>query len=264
MGLPHGLPGWTDLATPDTEQAVDFYSHLFGWDAVETGTSATGTYFMFHKEGRAVAGLGELPEAMQEAGVPAQWNTYILVDDVASVAESAHELGAVVAMPATEVSEAGTMAYVIDPTGAGIGFWEANAHPGSELFNQPGTMCWSELATRDSTTAAAFYSRLLPWEPHVENVPGGNYTTLLLDGRPIGGLFTMGSHWPDSTAPHWLTYFAVSDTDETVAVAKNMGASMPMEPRDTSFGRVAHLVDKHGAAFRVISLSDPLDPPAAR
>lgn len=266
MGHRHGLPGWTDLAAADPEEAVAFYTTLFGWDAVEIGAQeSSASYFMFQKEGNSVAGLGELPPDMQEAGIPSQWNTYVVVDDAAAVAEAATGLGGVVAMPATPIMSAGRMAFVIDPTGAGIGFWEPGDHPGAEVFNQPGTMCWNELATRDATTAAAFYSRLLPWEAHVEEMTGGaNYTTLLLDDRPIGGLFNMGHHWPDSTPPHWLTYFAVSDTDETVSVAKNMGASMPLEPRDSPFGRVAHLVDKQGASFRVISLTDPLDYPSAR
>jgi len=30
---PLGAPCWTDLMTPDTSRARDFYSSLFGWEA---------------------------------------------------------------------------------------------------------------------------------------------------------------------------------------------------------------------------------------
>ena len=51
-----------------------------------------------------------------------------------------------------------TIATSAGPTGAFFGVWEAAAHRGSELVNEPGTVVWNELVTTDLDTAAAFYA----------------------------------------------------------------------------------------------------------
>ena len=45
-----GTPSWVDLASPDLEASVAFYSSLFGWEAEDQGADA-GHYHMFDDEG---------------------------------------------------------------------------------------------------------------------------------------------------------------------------------------------------------------------
>ncbi len=52
----------------------------------------------------------------------------------------------------------------------------------------------------------------------------------------------------------WVHYIAVSDTDATVAKAKELGGSVIKEAFDTPQGRVAILTDNQGAAFAIISM----------
>jgi uncharacterized protein len=54
-------------------------------------------------------------------------------------------------------------------------------------------------------------------------------------------------------APQWSVFFAVADTDETVAKAQELGGEVLVEPRDLpDIGRIAVLRDAVGAMFQVI------------
>jgi predicted enzyme related to lactoylglutathione lyase len=61
---------------------------------------------------------------------------------------------------------------------------------------------------------------------------------------------------PEQVPAHWQLYFAVEDTDATVAQAKERGGSVMVEPVDIPAGRFAILTDPHGASFAVIALSE--------
>ena len=52
----------------------------------------------------------------------------------------------------------------------------------------------------------------------------------------------------------WGVYFAVADTDATVAKAQELGASVFMGPTDIEPGRFAVLADNVGAVFNVLQL----------
>ena len=53
--LVKGAPCWIDLFSSDTERAKDFYGRLFGWTTMDPGPEYGG-YFIFQKDGKAVAG----------------------------------------------------------------------------------------------------------------------------------------------------------------------------------------------------------------
>jgi predicted enzyme related to lactoylglutathione lyase len=253
MGQRHGLPGWTDLFAPDAQASAGFYTTLFGWDIIDSGLPAPGAYYMFQHQGRSVAGVGEVPAGTR---VPLGWTTCILVDDVDAIEARASGLGAEVMLPSADVMAEGRVLVVNDPTGAAVGFWQGRDHTGADAFCEPGLICWNELATSDAAAAARFYTALLPWEAQIENMAAGrSYTTLSMGGESIGGCFTMGGQWPPGTRPHWITYFAVADTGETMAVAKDLGGSVRGEAYHTPFGRVATIADPDGARFGVITLS---------
>ena len=58
--------------------------------------------------------------------------------------------------------------------------------------------------------------------------------------------------------PFWGVYFAVADCDETVAKAKELGASVLAEPMDVpGVGRMSAMLDPQGAAFSVIKNAPP-------
>jgi predicted enzyme related to lactoylglutathione lyase len=82
-----------------------------------------------------------------------------------------------------------------------------------------------------------------------------SYTEWLLDGKSIAGALPMGDNFPPEVPPHWLVYFAVSDTDAAVNTATRLGARTLMPVMDAPVGRFAALTDPQGAAFGVITLA---------
>ena len=58
-GYQAGVPCWVASVHPDPENAVAFYSELFGWEAEETmGTNSPRKYYVCRLRGRDVAAVG--------------------------------------------------------------------------------------------------------------------------------------------------------------------------------------------------------------
>ena len=251
----NGCPSWVDVAVPDIAAATTFYTSLFGWDADDQGEEA-GHYTMFSLGGQAVAGMGQRQD---EAGLPL-WNTYLTVDDLDAALATAPDAGGTIVMPRMEVMEAGSMAIVMDATGAMVSFWQPNQHIGSARVNEVGTLVWNELITRDVDTAKGFYSMVVGWEfaPMDPDDPDG-YQLVTCNDRVVGGLLPMvGDEWGD-TPSHWMTYFGVDDTDATVARVAELGGGVSVEPFDLPVGRVSVVNDPGGNAFSVIAMGGPTD-----
>ncbi|HVF20150.1 MAG TPA: VOC family protein [Mycobacteriales bacterium] len=246
---PPGTPIWVDLMTTDLGAAREFYAGLFGWDS-EDGDPAFGGYTMFTKGGKNVAGVGPV---MAE-GQPVVWSTYLATDDADKTTELVRSAGGQVIVEPMDIPGAGRMAMYADPTGAAVGVWQAGEMKGAELANEPGTVCWNELATRDVEAAKAFYSAAFPieaqgtdWDP--------TYSTLNVNGRPVAGLMPMPAGYPPQVPAHWATYFAVDDTDDVVAKAAELGAKVRQPASDSPAGRSAVLADPQGGVFAVIAMS---------
>ena len=71
----------------------------------------------------------------------------IAVDDIGATVEKVAPAGGQVFIPPMAVGDAGTMAFVADPTGAVVGLWQANQHIGATLVSEPGAIIWNELIT---------------------------------------------------------------------------------------------------------------------
>jgi predicted enzyme related to lactoylglutathione lyase len=242
-----GVPGWVDLGTPDIEASKTFYSELFSWDPQTSPDPQYGGYTTFTLDGRPVAGAGPL---MME-GQPTAWSSYVIVDDAQGTAEKVAAAGGTVIAPPMEVGDQGTMAVFLDPTGAAIGVWQPAKMTGAEVLNEPGALCWTELATRDVEAAKPFYRAVFGWEP--DNEP--NYTQFFLNGKSIAGMMPMGDSFPPEVPPHWGIYFAVTDCEAAVEGATRGGGSLTVPPTDIPQGRFAGVVDPQGAPFYVIALA---------
>ena len=105
-----------------------------------------------------------------------------------------------------------------------------------------------EVMTTDVAKATAFYTDVLgvSWE-QMQMEGGPAYTCLVVDGRQVGGAMTLPD---DSMSPHWNVYFNVTSTDETVARATELGASVVAPAFDVpTVGRMAILADPQGGMF---------------
>lgn len=247
---------WVDLSTYDVERAARFYQSVFGWDVVESDTGDGPRYLFFAQDGQTVAGLGELEEPLREQGIPPAWNHYVSVADADATAARVEELGGTMVIPVMDVSEAGRLGFLQDPTGATLGIWEPDGHFGFEVGTEANTVCWHELATRDLAGATAFFEGLFGWTTAINPLSPAAYRTVSLGEEELGGIIQMTEEWGD-LPPHWTVYFAVEDADETTAAVLEAGGRVHHGPFDTPIGRLAVCADDQDAHFHVIALLTP-------
>jgi len=242
-----GTPSWVDLSTPDPAAAKEFYGGLFGWDAADAGSvEETGGYAMFTLRGKQVAGIGPLMDPNQ----PALWSTYVSTDDADAAAGRARDAGGQVIVEPMDVMDAGRMAFVAHPAGGYVGLWQPGRHIGAELVNEPGSLTWNQLHTRDKDGAAAFYGAVFGWT--VGDFGGAGVWNLGDHG--IGGIMGMPPGTPDDVPAFWMTVFSVADADESVAKASDLGGTVVSPPEDLEgIGRFALLTDPQGVYFGIIA-----------
>src|SRR5688572_17401658 len=119
-----GVPCWVDTSQPDPEEALDFYSGLFGWECrVAMPPDSDGKYFIARVGGGDVAAVESTPEAAPQM---ATWNTYVWVEDADVTASKVRDAGGGVVMEPFDVMDAGRMAVFTDPEGAAFCAWQAN------------------------------------------------------------------------------------------------------------------------------------------
>jgi predicted enzyme related to lactoylglutathione lyase len=255
---PNGIFCWVDLAMNDTAVAKAFYGDLFGWEAVEDPLPGGGSYINFLKDGKRVAGGGELDPAMQGQGVPSAWSSYVKHDDADTIAARITEAGGTVMFPPMAIMEEGRMLMAQDPSGAIFGVWEPKNHTGAQLVNLPGTLVWNELQTRDTAGAMEFYGAVFGWTGEPDD---SGYVTIHVDGRRHGGMIPWEESWGDGPA-NWTVYFNVADVDASAAKAQELGGELVMPARPAGdIGRFTIVKDPQGAMFSMISFNGPADPP---
>ncbi|NVJ58811.1 MAG: VOC family protein [Gammaproteobacteria bacterium] len=247
---------WPELATNDSEKAKDFYKVVFGWSWRDS-PMPEGTYSMSVKDDSITGAMYQLTKDQIEIKTPPHWTTYISVTDLEKSLTRLESLGGKLNLGPHDVGDAGRMAFVEDPEGVRFALWQAkNAH-GAELVNEPGSLCWNELATRDISKATEFYCGLFGWTAEKQTMSMGDYTMLLNGDKAAGGMMPMTAEWGDTPA-HWMTYFAVADTDESCEKIKKAGGSVCVEPFDVpEVGRLAVVNDPQGAVFSIIKLDSP-------
>jgi hypothetical protein len=252
---PDGTPCWIDLGAHDIVAAGAFYGGLFGWDVQQGPPEAFG-YGMCLKDGRPVAGIGP---AQGPPGSTPGWTTYIATVGVDETAGKIKAAGGRVIEEPTDVTDVGRMAVAADPGGAVFGIWQARAHIGIGVANEPGAMCWNENLSRDYEAAKDFYRAVFGYEYGDMSGDGFKYASLKLGGREVGGIGELDPGFPAGVQASWSVYFAVEDTDATAARAAAAGATVTRPPSDTPYGRMAAVTDPEGASFSLISIAPPAE-----
>lgn len=248
---------WMELGTTDTKAGKQFYTSLFGWSVKEFPIGPDQVYTMFQIEGKDVAAMYQQDIEQQAQGIPPHWLSYVSVDNVDEAAKKVKALGGQVLTEPFDVFEAGRMAPVLDPQGAAFALWQPGQHIGARLVNQPGSLCWNELATSDAGKATAFYTQLFDWQAEIMEMGDGPYTLFMHEGRQAAGMMQMTEEW-GNIPPHWMAYFAVEDCDRTLQQVTELGGKVLMGPLEAGeIGRFATIQDPQGAAFSIIKLNNP-------
>jgi uncharacterized protein len=133
--------------------------------------------------------------------------------------------------------------------------WQATKHVGARILNEPGALCWTELATRDTKTAEKFYTQLFGWTSKIggENTPM-EYTEFQNQGKPGVGMMQMPPQVPAQVPPYWMPYFQVTDCDASMNKAKQLGGHVAVAPMDIpNTGRFSVISDPQGAMFAIFT-----------
>jgi len=263
-----GVPCWIDTSQPDPEAAVAFYGGLFGWDFEDVmPPDSPGKYFIARLGGGDVAAVGSQPEG----GPPmAVWNTYIWVQSADEAASKVVDAGGRVLMDPFDIMDAGRMAVCTDPEGAAFCLWQAKRHRGAQIVNEPGSLNFNGLNTRDPNRAKSFYGDVFGWQTldlggaEMWRLPGygefleqsdrGLRERMAESGAPEGfedvvaSLNPLAADEPDVPA-HWSVTFAVDDADATAERAAELGGRVLVPPFDAPWVRMTVIADPKGATF---------------
>ena len=259
-----GVPCWTDHSSADPDGAAAFYGGLFGWELEETmPEDAPGKYLQARLPGGLVAAVGS---QMGDAA-PAAWNTYVWVESADETAAKVVEAGGSVLSEPMTIFDSGRMAFFADPEGAAFGVWQPDQHRGAAVVNEPGSVNFNGLHTRDPEAAKAFYGAVFGWEAlpmgmwalraygdHLELLNPGTRARTREFGGPerfeevVAALSVIPDDQPDTPA-HWDVTFGVADADAIAAKAKELGGTVVVEPFDAPWIRGTVIRDPQGATF---------------
>lgn len=122
-----------------------------------------------------------------------------------------------------------------------------------------GEFCWNDLATTNVEQCKQFYGGLFGWKFRENNATGMAYTEMSVDNQTFfGGMWQTdqcGDAAGEMPPPHWMTYVAVDDVDQTAAKVVELGGSVCVPPTDIpNTGRFAVINDPTGATFSIITL----------
>jgi len=231
---------WHEQVSSDPARAQAFYGELFGW-GTEVFKPGEADYAMIAAGGQMHGGFGKA----LEGAPPPHWLGHVRVEKLEAAIERAQNAGGRLAAGPFEMSEVGRIAIVRDPQGAYVSLYE----PQTEGPRAEGVFVWDELIVPDADAAQRFYEEVFGWRTTDPGPEYGGYRIFQQGEARIGGL--MGF---EGSPPHWRPYVAVADVDGTVARAKELGATVGLEPMDVPMvGRLAVLGDPQGATFGIIA-----------
>ena len=248
----NGEPCWADLQAPDVAAAKDFYGRLFGWTYQDFPTPDGRSYAQAFDGGRLVATIA--PQGpLQPAGTPARWNVYFAATDAAALLEDAVHTGGSVQFGPEQGGDTGVLAFLAPPGGGTTGIWQAGAHYGSQLYDEPGALAWAELLTPEPQAAVGFFQQLFGHE--VTEYPqddGGSYSTLLIDGREVAGVVPAD----EGDEAGWQVYFGVTDIRAAADAAIQAGGEVLVAPdAQPADGPLATIRDPQGGVLSLIQVA---------
>ncbi|MFJ2904119.1 VOC family protein [Streptomyces sp. NPDC087212] len=286
-----GVPCWVDAQLPDLAAGKRFYGELFGWtfegepqgdapgpdapgdpeppeggaqgDPESSSPGGRPEYYGSSgwygagvgpgdvARGKAVAPgdtvwarLGGEPVAAlarkTDGRMPTVWTVYFATPDAESLADRVWAAGGQVVTAPVPVARLGTTALVTDPEGAVFGLWQPDLHPGFGRRHENGTFAWAELYARDTEIVNDFY--------------GGLFHDALFgpDAAPDFGRAAVHDVFVAEMPPHFLVHFQVAHCEAALGTVVRLGGRVQVPPFETSYGKVAVVIDNQGASFALL------------
>ncbi|MFE6280849.1 VOC family protein [Streptomyces sp. NPDC057877] len=249
---PEGTPCWADAMFTDVEGAKTFYGEVLGWTFGEASTEF-GNYTEAYANGKAAAAV--VPPMPGQEG-QSQWCLYFAAQDAAAIARKIRDNGGEVLMEPMQVAEFGTMCLARDPGGVVFGVWQSGTHEGFDTsMGQHGAYTWAEVFTREPEKSDAFFPAVFGYRAKQMQDDAVDFRIFDLGDQSVLGRMKMTEDFPPTVPPYINVYFGVSDCDDAVSKATQLGGTLRFGPMDTPFGRFAALSDPQGANFSVIDTS---------
>ena len=244
------LPGkfiWADLVTDDVLAAQKFYTALFGWKFYDYGG-----YIVGRNDDRPLCGMFQRPRPKDRVAEP-RWFGYISVGSVEKAAHVVTKAGGRILAPAQKMPKRGEQAVFADPEGAVFGVVKSSSGDLEDFLAEPGDWIWIQLLSRDARKAAEFYRGVGSYEI-VENTAGNRTSDFVLTskGYARATVRTIPSA-NTQVRPTWLPFVRVRNVAESVALAKQLGGKVLVEPKaELLDGKVAVVADPTGAAIGIM------------
>ena len=135
--------------------------------------------------------------------------------------------------------------------------------PTPSAYHKVGQFVWYDLLTNDLEGSKHFYGELFGWTFDDGGEESPVFTTILHNGRPIGGIADTREMQQDVNVSQWVSNLSVPDVDRAVEKVLRLGGSVSGEPQDLPHrGRVAVVRDDQNALLALVSSptgNPPLD-----
>jgi predicted enzyme related to lactoylglutathione lyase len=247
------LPGkfvWADLVTDNVPAAQRFYGKLFGWTFRNMGS-----YTIAANGERPLCGMFQRERPKDRPAQP-RWFGYISTTGVDKAQRAVTKLGGRVLAPPQKFPKRGEQAVFADPEGAIFGVIKSSSGDPEDFLPDPGDWIWIQLLSRDARKAADFYREVARYEV-TENTTTNRLSDYVLvsEGYARATIRTIQSANPQ-VLPTWLPFVRVKSISDSVALAKQMGGEVRIEPKPEMFdGKVAVITDPTGAAIGMLEWS---------
>ena len=125
-----------------------------------------------------------------------------------------------------------------------------------------GKFVWHDLLTYDVEAAKKFYGELFGWKFNTGSRGSSDYTTILKNNIPIGGIVYVKEIKEKHYSAQWMSYLSVPDVDKATEFVKAQGGKIVREPRDIGGrGRMSIVNDPKGSLLALLhsATGDPVD-----
>jgi predicted enzyme related to lactoylglutathione lyase len=237
---------WINMLTPQSAEARDFFSALFGWTYAEI--PGLGHTIMVGSQ--PIGGLFDLAHPTTPKGTQAHIGVMVKVESAEAACERVSSLGGQARAP-FDIANQLRMAVCHDPVGAEFDVWEPKNSHGTEADTMHhGVPSWFETLTSDLDRARHFYSALFGWTPEVAAMPGRGDRIVFKRGSAPVAAATQTMPVGGGPRPHWATYFTANDVDAIARDAVAHGAKLCVPVRDVpGVGRMCGITSPQGVMF---------------
>jgi predicted enzyme related to lactoylglutathione lyase len=247
-----------DIAVPDHERVVRFYSRVLGTGAHPLWRERD----LMNNLGMPIVGIGA--RSGEHADLPLQWMPHIQVADVAESVRRALDLGGATLMQAAGDDGGSLWAVLRDPNGAAFGI--VPVVPAAAVTSvgdrsgaaegAVGRIAWLDLTVPDARATRDFYRQVIGWSVEDVEMTDGSERyadyNMLAGGSPAAGV--CHARGANAGLPAvWMIYLPVGDLGDSLRRVEDEGGKVLRSMRGTGGEPVyAAIQDPVGAAFALV------------